>query len=150
MLTAFDKALLNILQTGLTLEPSPYKEMAGRLGCDEDTVIETLRSLKARGYIRRMGAFFDSARLGYISTLAAVKVSEDYITQVAAAINAFPGVTHNYEREGEYNLWFAITSPDRQALAQALTRIQNLEGVEKLMNLPATKKFKVSVEFNLT
>lgn len=149
MLTAFDKALLNILQTGLPITPEPYKVMAGQLGCEEEAVIDALRRLKAQGYIRRMGAFFDSVRLGYVSTLAAVQVEEAYLPAVAAAINAFPGVTHNYEREGEYSLWFAITSANRQELDDALAQIRSLQGVVKLINMPATRKFKVSVEFNL-
>lgn len=150
MLTAFDKALLNILQTGLPIASRPYQEMAERLGCDEETVILALSRLKTQGYIRRMGAFFDSAELGYVSTLAAVKVLPEQLQETAVAINALPGVTHNYEREGEYNLWFAITCPSQFELEKALTHVKGLAGVEKLMSLPATKKFKVSVEFNLT
>lgn len=149
MLTSFDKALLNILQTGLPIAAQPYKAMAQQLGCDEETVIQTLRRLKTQGYIRRMGAFFDSSQLGFVSTLAAVRVSPEALPAVAQAINAYSGVTHNYEREGEYNLWFAITLPDESSLEQALAQISELPGVEKLMNLPATRKFKVSVEFNL-
>lgn len=149
MLTAFDKALLNILQTGLPVTSQPYRAMAQQLGCDEETVITTLRRLRAQGYIRRMGAFFDSAQLGFVSTLAAVKVRPESLAAVAEAINAYTGVTHNYEREGEYNLWFAITLPDAAAMEQALDQIGKLPGVEKLLNLPATRKFKVSVEFNL-
>lgn len=149
MLTAFDKALLNILQTGLPITPQPYKAMALQLGCDEETVIETLRRLKTQGYIRRMGAFFDSAELGYVSTLVAVQAAPEALTAVALAINKYSGVTHNYEREGEYNLWFAITSPDPCSMERVLAQIEDLPGVEKLIRLPATRKFKVSVEFNL-
>ncbi|MCX7780451.1 MAG: AsnC family transcriptional regulator [Negativicutes bacterium] len=149
MLTKFDKALLNLLQTGLPLAPQPYKVMGEQLGVDEDTVLASLRRLKALGYIRRMGAFFDSARLGYVSTLVAVRVAPQCLPAVAAAINAQPGVTHNYEREGDYNLWFAVTAPSQEAIEQMLQGIRELEGVEKLINLPATRRFKVSVEFNL-
>lgn len=149
MLTAFDKALLNILQTGLPITPQPYQAIAGQLGCDEETVIEALRRLKTQGYIRRMGAFFDSAKLGFVSTLVAVQVAPAALAAVAQAINKYAGVTHNYEREGDYNLWFAITSPDLCSMEQILAQIEKLPGVEKLISLPATRKFKVSVEFNL-
>jgi DNA-binding Lrp family transcriptional regulator len=149
MLTAFDKRLLNILQTGLPISPEPYNEMAEQLGVDEQTVLESLRRLKAQGYIRRMGAFFDSTSLGYVSTLVGTKVAKSFLPNVATAINAYPGVTHNYEREGELNLWFAITCASQTTLDQTLEEIRRLEGVEQLINLPATRKFKVSVEFKL-
>lgn len=149
MLTSFDKALLNILQTGLPVAPQPYQAIARQLGCDEETVLSSLRRLKTQGYIRRMGAFFDSTRLGFVSTLVALKVQPEYVPSVAKAVNAYAGVTHNYERESEYNLWFAITQPDSGSLKQALAEISSLPGVEQLLDLPATQKFKVSVEFNL-
>ena len=150
MLNQFEKELLNILQTGLPVTPQPYQDLAQRLHSDENTVIEALRRLKAGGYIRRMGAFFDSGRLGYVSSLVALKVSAAALPEVAAAINRYPGVTHNYERESELNLWFTICCPSCEELAGSIEKIGRLTGVEKLINLPATQKFKVSVEFNLT
>ncbi|SDF19774.1 AsnC family transcriptional regulator [Sporolituus thermophilus] len=149
MLTQFDKALLNIIQTDLPLTKRPFAVLAERLGVDEATVIDRLRALKALGYIRRIGPFFDSARLGYVGTLAAVRVRPDKVREVAEAINAFPGVTHNYEREGYFNLWFALLSPSKEAQRRVLQYIGKLDGVDKLISLPATRKYKVSVEFTL-
>lgn len=149
MLTQFDKELLNIIQTRLPLEPRPYAKVAEWLNVEEHTVLERLGWLKDNGYIRRLGTFFDSACLGYVSTLVAVKVCSEQVAAVAQAINAYPGVTHNYEREGEYNLWFTLLTADQAEQDRILTEIRCLPGVEGLLSLPAIEKYKVSVEFNL-
>ena len=149
MLTAFDKALLNIIQTDLPLASHPFGIIAERLGVDESMVIERLRQLKAEGLIRRIGPFFNSNRLGYVSTLVAVQVQKDCMEQVAEAINVYPGVTHNYEREGSFNLWFALLAPNMAEQNKVLAEVKNIAGVEKLLSLPATKKYKVSVQFTL-
>jgi len=149
MLTAFDKALLNVIQTDLPLAHRPFAVLAERLGTDEATVIERLKFLKENSYIRRIGPFFDSVSLGYVGTLVAIQVEPQYIQNVAEAINVYPGVTHNYEREGVFNLWFTLLAPDLQTQDQILIEIKSLPGVIKLISLPATKKFKVSVQFTL-
>ena len=104
MLTNFDKSLLNIIQRNLPISERPFLELAKILNTTEDNVIERLRYLKEHGYIRRIGPFFDSGKLEYKGTLVALKVKEGYMQQVAEFINRYPGATHNYEREGEYNL----------------------------------------------
>lgn len=149
MLTDFDRQLLNLVQTGLPLSPRPFDQMAQTLGTDEAMVISRLTWLKKNGYIRHIGAFFDSDKLGYQGTLIAARVRPDCLESVARAVNAYPGVTHNYEREGEYNLWFTLLTPDRRTQQQTLAAVAVLEGVEKMLNLPATKKFKVNVSFTL-
>lgn len=153
MLTAFDKALLNKIQENLPLVSRPYAELAKQLGVEEAAVIERLSFLKQQGYIRRIGPFFDSAKLGYIGTLVAVRVREEAVPAVAAAINAYAGVTHNYERYSEedtqYNLWFTLLSPDAGSQARVLAKIEGMPGVKSLISLPARKKYKVSVRFTL-
>ncbi|MDR7867178.1 MAG: AsnC family transcriptional regulator [Sporomusaceae bacterium] len=149
MLNDFDKQLLNIIQSDIPLVSRPFAVLAERLGADEATVIERLRFLRENGFIRRIGPFFDSARLGYVSTLVALAVEPDDLPAVAAAVNAYPGVTHNYEREGAYNLWFALLSPNMAAQERVLAAVGGLPGIKRLLNLPATKKFKVNVRFTL-
>ena len=149
MLTEFDKRLLNIIQTNLPLESRPFAALALQLETEESVVIERLKFLKEQGFIRRIGPFFDSSKLGYIGTLIALEVDPCYIPEVAAVINAQYGVTHNYEREGILNLWFTLFSHDSEEQAQVLEKIGNLTGVVRLINLPATQKFKVSVQFTL-
>lgn len=150
LLTAFDKRLLNILQTDLPLESRPFAILAQRLETEESVVIERLLFLKEQGFIRRIGPFFDSTKLGYIGTLVALEVESVHIPQVAAVINSNYGVTHNYEREGNFNLWFTLFSHTLEAQGVTLDKISKLTGVIRLINLPATQKFKVSVQFTLS
>jgi len=149
MLSDFDKRLLNIVQSDIPLVSRPFAAVAERLGTDEDTVLARLRFLRENNFIRRIGPFFDSARLGYVSTLVALAVEPARLPAVAAAVNAYPGVTHNYEREGAYNLWFALLTPDMASQEKVLAAIADLPGVNGLLNLPATKKYKVNVRFTL-
>lgn len=149
MLTSFDKALLNVLQTGLPISHRPFADLAKTLGTEEGVVIERLKALKAEGYLRRIGPFFDSAKLGYKGTLIALKVKESCLKSVAEAINAYAGATHNYEREGAYNLWFTLLTPDVAAQEAILADISRLPGVEALMNLAAKRKYKINVQFKL-
>lgn len=149
MLTDFDKSVLNIIQTDLPLETRPFAALAKKLGTTEAIVIDRLTFLKEQGFIRRIGPFFDSEKLGYIGTLVALEVKEDCMEQVAGIINSYYGVTHNYEREGALNLWFTLLSPNRAKQDEILEIIGSLDGVVRLLNLPATRKFKVSVQFAL-
>lgn len=149
MLTAFDKELLNIIQRNLPISERPFRDLAQQLGTTEENVIEHLRRLKEDGYIRRIGPFFDSGRLEYKGTLVALKVKDGCMQSVAEAINRYPGATHNYQREGEYNLWFTLLTHSEEKRSQILSEIRALPGVEKLMNLVSNKKYKINVQFKL-
>lgn len=149
MLTALDKSILNIIQTNLPVVRRPFAAVAESVGSNEQTVLERIKWMRSSGYIRRIGPFFDSASLGYIGTLVAVEVDADQLVVVAKAINAYPGVTHNYEREGNFNLWFTLLSPNQSAQDQVLAEIALLPGIRRMNSLPATKKLKVNVQFTL-
>ncbi len=149
MLTTLDKAILNVIQTQLPVVKRPFAAVAEAVGSDEQTVIERIRWMKEHSYIRRVGPFFDSDRLGYIGTLVAADVDCCHMRSVAEAINAYPGVTHNYEREGPFNLWFTLLSPSLSSQEQVLAAIEALPGMRRMVSLPAIKKIKVNVQFNL-
>ena len=148
-LTAFDKDLLNLLQGNLPVCSHPFAKLAEELGTDEQTVLSRVQELKAKGYLRRIGTFFDSNNLGYKGTLVALKVDPDKMQTVAEAVNRYPGATHNYEREGRYNLWFTLLSPNLETEARILDEVQALNGVEDMLNLKANKKYKINVQFKL-
>ena len=148
-LTTFDKALLNLLQGDIPICSHPFAQMASRLGTDEGTVLARLRELKAAGFLRRIGTFFDSTRLGYHGTLIALKVKPSAVDKVAQEINRYPGATHNYEREDSYNLWFTLLTPDDECESNILTQIRSLNGVEDMLRLKANKKYKINVQFKL-
>ncbi len=148
-LTTFDKALLNLLQGNLPVCSRPFAELAAQLGTDEVTVLTRLRWLKQAGYLRRIGTFFNSARLGYVGTLVALRVDEDHMQTVAEAVNQYVGATHNYEREGEYNLWFTLLTQTPEQERIILREVRALPGVHGMMNLKSRKKYKINVQFKL-
>lgn len=148
-LSELDKQVLNLLQTGLPLEARPFHVMAKRLGLSEDALLAQLRRLQESGYIRRLGPFFDSSRLGYVSTLIAVQVDEEHLAAVAQWVSRHHGVTHNYQRTGAYNLWFTLITPGLAEQTLFLSRLARQAGVRDILNLPATRRYKVNVVFNL-
>jgi DNA-binding Lrp family transcriptional regulator len=116
-LTPLQQHLLNDFQRDLPLTPTPYREMAGALGVDEEAVLATLESLQTGGVISRVGPVFAPNRLG-ASTLAAVAVPPERLEDVAELVNTYAEVNHNYEREHRYNLWFVLTAPDEKRLKE--------------------------------
>ena len=148
-LTQFDKELLNLIQTGLPLTPAPFADLAARLGCPEQQVLQRLAQLRDAGVIRRLGAFFDAESLGYRGWLVAVKVEEISLPAVARAVNAWPEVTHNDERDHEFNLWFTIQTRTEAEKDGLLRQVAAMPGVSAVFSLPTTDRFKVNVEFQM-
>ncbi len=148
-LTALDKKLLNLLQGKLQLAHRPFKLIGEELGMTENQVISRLQLLKEAGYIRKIGAFFNSDELGYKGTLVALKVKSELMEDTALFVNQFPGITHNYQREGEYNLWFTLITPNERLRQDILSQIKDLPGVLDAMDLSARKKYKINVQFTL-
>lgn len=148
-LTDFDKRLLNILQGNLPLCSRPFSRLGEMLDTTEEHVLRRLNELKSEGYLRRIGTFFNSEQLGYHGTLIALRVAEGHLADVAQAVNRYVGATHNYEREGDYNLWFTLLTPSRTAEEKILAEVAALPGVEGLMSLKANHRYKINVQFKL-
>lgn len=148
-LTDFDKRLLNILQGNLPLCSRPFSRLGEMLDTTEEHVLGRLNELKREGYLRRIGTFFNSEQLGYHGTLIALRVAEGHLADVAQAVNRYVGATHNYEREGDYNLWFTLLTPSRTAEEKILAEVAALPGVEGLMSLKANHRYKINVQFKL-
>ncbi len=145
---AVDKALLDIIQADFPLVPRPYAEIGARLGISEEETLERVRVLREGRIIRRMGANFQSKKLGWVSTLCGAKVPAEVMDIFVELVNAEPGVTHNYEREHAYNIWFTFIGPSREYIQERLDAITARTGVP-ILNLPATKLFKIRVNFKL-
>ena len=144
-----DRRLLDIIQTNFPLVPRPYAVLGDALGISEEEALERVRNLRARQIIRRMGANFQSTKLGFVSTLCAAKVPDDRLDLFIQTVNACPGVTHNYLREHAYNIWFTLISPSRQTERETLAAITQKTGIA-ILNLPATRFFKIRVDFRMT
>ncbi len=147
-LDATDRRILDVIQTDFPLAPRPYAVLGQRLGLSEDEVFARVRALRRRRIIRRLGANFQSAKLGFVSTLCAARVPEERLEAFIAAVNAEPGVTHNYLRDHAYNVWFTLISPSREASRAVLDSLTRRTGVS-ILNLPATKLFKIRVDFRM-
>ncbi len=144
-----DRKLLNLIQTDFPLSPEPYREIGEALGISEEEVLSRIRSMISNGLIRRLGGIFDSRMLGYHSTLCAMQVDQRRIDEVAAVVNSYPGVTHNYLREHEYNMWFTATAPSKEKLDEFIAGVKRDTGINEILVLPAQKLFKIRVNFDL-
>lgn len=141
--------LLNVIQDKFPLESRPFLTLANQLDMTEEEVIEIIRLLKEKGYIRRIGGVFDSKNLGYSSTLCAMEVPEDRIEEVTSIVNSYSGVTHNYLRNNKYNMWFTLTAPSIKKLEIVIDEIKSKTKIENLIVLNSTNTFKIKVNFNL-
>ncbi len=143
-----EQRVLEVIQQKFPIVPRPYEALARQLGSDEDEVFDAVQSLCGKGIIRRLGGSFDSRKVGYRSTLAALSVPEDRLEEAVAVVNSYPGVTHNYEREGKYNVWFTLIAESDEEIEKTIEEIRSKTGAPAL-NLPATHIFKIKVDFNL-
>jgi DNA-binding Lrp family transcriptional regulator len=144
-----DRRLLNIIQEDFPLTAEPFAEVAGLLGIGEAEVRARIGGLKDEGIIRRIGAVFDLRKLGFASTLCAARVPEDKIAAFVEIVNASPGVTHNYRRDHDYNIWFTLIAPGEGELEAALAEIKRKTGIEDILSLRAIRTFKINARFEV-
>jgi siroheme decarboxylase len=144
-----DRMLINRLQTDFPVSARPYRDIGDELGVSEDEVIERLSRLKKSGVIRRIGANIVPKKIGYTSTLCAAKVDPDRIDRFAEIVNRNPGVTHNYLRKHDYNVWFTVIAPSMADIERFLEDVKQETGVADIINMPATKVFKLRAEFTI-
>lgn len=140
--------LLNDYQRGFPLEPQPFAQIARHLNTETDVVLEKLRLLQTNGVVSRVGPVFKANTVG-ASTLATMSVPKKQLGTIAAIINTFPQVNHNYEREHRYNLWFVVTAADKSALQKTLNQIQ-LDTGHEVLSLPMVKDFHIDLGFNMS
>lgn len=141
------ETVLGTIQSGFPIVPDPYGTLAEQLGLERGEVEKALLDLREKGLVRRIGASFDSKRLGYSSTLCALAAPPERADEVAAIINAYPGVTHNYLRENRYNIWFTLITRSSEDRARILGQIVEQSGCGDLLDMPATKMYKIRVDF---
>jgi len=144
-----DRKLLNEIQSNFPVTQRPYKDLGVRLSCSEDTILTRIKRLKKEGIIRRIGGKFDSQRIGFTTTLCAARVPDDTIEEFVRVVNKYPGVTHNYLRDHHYNIWFTFVAPNMKVIDRYIEEIMKHPGGGEILNLPAVKRFKILVNFNL-
>ena len=137
--------LIDLLQSDFPLVERPYAALGERLGLSEAMCFGKVKALVSSGIVRRIGASFDSRRLGYVSTLVALAVPPERLDAVAAQVGALPNVTHNYSRDGRFNLWFTLIARSREEI-EAIVREQAKAATEAI-ELPAEKTYKLRATF---
>lgn len=147
-LSAIDWHLLNTFQKDFPLVAEPYAEMARQLGIEEKEVLLRLQHLQENGVVSRVGVVLRSGRLG-VSTLAAVEVALDDLERIAAIVNSFAEVNHNYEREHALNLWFVVTAGSEERLVEILTEIE-LHSGSPVYRMPMEENYHIDLGFSMS
>lgn len=144
-----DKKILNILQKDFPLEEQPFLIIGQRCGISEDETINRIMRMKKEKIIRRIGAVFDGKKLGRVSTLCAARVPEDQIENFIQIVNANKNVTHNYQRNHEYNIWFTVSAANVEELEMFLKKVKDETGITDILDMRAVKTFKINASFDL-
>jgi len=146
-----DKQLLNLMQGRFPLVERPFAAVAEAAGLPESEVLQRVERLLDKRIIREITPIFDTRALGYQSMLVAAKVDPEYPHRAAQVINAHPGVTHNYLRNHEFNLWFTVAvEPDsRLGLQGTLDVMAERTGAESIRQLPTIKLFKIRMDLEM-
>ena len=144
-----DRKILNIIQTRFPLVEMPFAEIGDEVELPEEEVIERIGELKGKNVVRQISAIFDTRRLGYKTTLVAMRLPADELDAAAQIINVHPGVSHNYARNGHFNLWFTVAVPPYEDLAETVEDMASRTGAESYRLMPTIKFFKIGVNFDM-
>ena len=144
-----DKELLNEIQWTFPLVTRPFDTIAKKFDTTPEIIKEKLNNLKEIGVLRQLSAIFDTRKLGYTSSLVAMEIEHDQLEHVASQINRHPGVSHNYERDHQFNLWFTLAVPPGADLNSELEKFNVLNGIKKVRMLPTLQLFKIGVKLDM-
>ena len=144
-----DKEILNEIQWTFPLVNEPFAEMAKKFSISSEELKNRLVKLKHKGVLRQLSAIFDTRKLGYSSSLVAMEIEPNRLDYVAQQINRHPGVSHNYERNHEFNLWFTLAVPPGSSLEKELEKFSKLQGIKKVRMLPTLQLFKIGVKLDM-
>jgi DNA-binding Lrp family transcriptional regulator len=146
-----DKRLMNLLQSNFPLDPEPFAHIATAAELELDDVLSRTQRLLDGRIIREITPIFDTRALGYESMLVAAKVDGEHPQRAAQIVNSYPGVSHNYLRTHDFNLWFTIaTPPDSElGLAGTLEVLMRETGAESMRELPTLTLFKINMNLEM-
>ena len=148
-LDVVDGKLLNLVQTDFPLTVNPYIDLAKSLSISADEVVRRIKQLRENKVIRMIGPVLDARSLGYRTTLVAMKVTENGLEKAERVIIAHPGVSHGYEREYEFNIWFTLALPQTKDFEIEIQKFAQSTGAETVFSLPAVKVFKIGAYFDM-
>ena len=145
-----DGALLNRIQDDFPLCLRPFEALAKDFGTTEADVMDRFATARESGVLRQVSAIFDTTALGYRSSLVAMRIPEDHLMEGAKVINSHPGVSHNYRRNHEFNVWLTVAVPPDADLEWTVARLAKLSGAESARLLPTQKLYKIGVSLDMT
>ncbi len=149
-LDAVDRKLLTLIQREFPLEARPYAAFGRQLGLSEEECLSRMMRLKSGHILRQIGAIFDTRRLGYQSSLVAVKFPRERLDKAAAVVSEHPGVSHNYGRNHDYNLWYTMALPPNVSMERTVERVHELSGALTTRLLPTLRLFKIGVQLDVS
>lgn len=144
-----DRKLMNILQSDFPLVREPWKAIGEKAGITEQEVFSRVGELKKKNVVRQVGAIFDTRRLGYTSTLVAMRFPSENLDRAAQFLNRHPGISHNYARDGQFNLWFTLAVPPGRSIPDDVETLGRVTGAEATRLLPTIRFFKIGVNFDM-
>ena len=119
-LSDLDKRILDVVQAKFPVAQRPYDDIARTLGVPEKEIMDRVGLMYEQDRIRRIGPIFDTYKIGYVSSLVGAKIPPGRLDEVAALVNRHPEVTHNYERNHEFNMWFTVIAPNFDRVEEIL------------------------------
>lgn len=149
MLDDIDLKLMNLLQEGIPITENPFEVMGEKLGLSEEDTLARVKKLDDEDRFRRIGPSIAPRKVGYTSTLVASRVPEEHFDSTVEYINKYPHITHNYERDHYYNVWFTVIAEGTDEIDRILNEVRDNTGAEEVLDLPATHLFKIQVQFNV-
>ena len=150
-LDSFDRKLLDSLQTAIPISARPFADVGADCGLNEENVIARLQKLKETKVLRQISAIFDTRSLGYASSLVAAKIDSEILDHAVEVISSHPGVSHNYLRNHDFNLWYTIAVSPMSSLGlnETVDLLHQQSGAKATRLLPTLKLFKIGVRFDL-
>ncbi|MEK7814220.1 MAG: AsnC family transcriptional regulator [Candidatus Desantisbacteria bacterium] len=144
-----DRTILNALQEDFPVDSRPFRVLSQRIQISEEEIIQRVSSLVESKIIRRLGVSLNPKAVGLSTTLIGMDVPEERMEAVADIVNAYAEVTHNYQRDEDYNLWFTIAAKSPEEIQKIIEEIREKTGIKRIINLPSTKTFKIRVRFEV-
>lgn len=153
VLDSINRNLINMLQGGFPISPTPYQEVANKLGIPEDELLWRLEVMKTDGIYSRFGPLYNAEALGGAVTLAAMEVPEKTFEAVTEMVNRHEEVAHNYQRahhihETRFNMWFVVSTESQGEIAPVIEKIEAETGL-KVYNMPKQKEFFLELKFHI-
>lgn len=142
-ISTLERKILNCIQGDMPLVSQPFRILSKRLGVEEDEFLKQIRRFKKNGVIRNLSAHLNHRKLGFTSTLIALKVPLNKVDSLAKKIIRYPEVTHCYLRQGEYNLWLVFICSEKEKLRKFLGRLTVALGRQNILNLETKRQFKL-------